>query len=139
MPAPRRHIRAVDLLPQADQDQRRLAHLLPREHARGPGSRRLQEAHGLLHRQQVHPPLLRRTRPRRVPAVHQEHGHLHQPDFRRVPRQAPPRVRSLPVRPSRRAGGRQDLRRRLRRLRSRRAHHPGGPAHSSLHRLRQRG
>ena len=35
-------------------------------------------------------------RPRRVPAVHQEHGHLPQPHLGQVPRQAPPRVRGEP-------------------------------------------
>ena len=95
VPAPGRLLRAVDLLPQADQDQRRHAKIFSPANMRAGASRRVQEAAGLTTWTTVHASLLGRPRPGRVPAVHQEHGHLHQPDLGQVPGQAPPRVRGV--------------------------------------------
>ena len=78
------------------------------------------------------------SRPRRVPAVHQEHGRLHEPHLGEVPGEAPPRVRCGPsASSSRRRAAKPPTaspeRRRPRRPDQRR------PAHAPLHRLRQRG
>ena len=65
----------VDLLPRQDHDQGGVQDLRAGEHARRAGGRGLPEPPGLLHAEQVHPPLLRRPRAGRVPAVHQAAGY----------------------------------------------------------------
>ena len=139
LPAPRRHLRALDLLPQADQDQPRHPHLLPGEHARAVTRWRATRSSSTT--------TWTRATPSATPAVSCPTCTSSSPrtwaSSPTPPRRSPPPSSASrsrrPLRPPRREGGRQDLRRRHRRLRPRRADQRRRPAHAALHRLRQRG
>ncbi|CAK0823695.1 unnamed protein product, partial [Prorocentrum cordatum] len=98
---------------------------------------RLQQVGRLLHEEQVHAPLFGWPRSRRLPAVHQAAGRVHEPHLQGIAREAAAGLRGRAVWQAGGDGGREDLRRRDWQQRSGPQDRGGGPALRARHRFRQ--